>query len=178
MAARENDGCGPMIPCATRAPSMAPIMTLPSNRLLRSPINSSSTKVTPASGVLKAAASPAAAPVAAASRRFCLGSPANPASSELAVPASCTLGPSRPKLLPPPICNVAEINFTHSTRNGTKPKFFQNAAFNWGIPLPAASVQKELSSHPETSEVPRINPRLVHRKVVNEQCDSRTMPAR
>ncbi len=37
------------------------------------------------------------------------------------------------------------------------------------MPLPAASVQNELSSQPEMSEVPRIIPKLLQRKVVNEQ---------
>ena len=178
MAASKNDGCGPMMPCATSAPSIAPMITLPSNRLFRSPINSSRTNVTPARGVLKAAANPAAAPVAVARRRFCLASPTTPARSELAAPAICTLGPSRPKLLPPPICKVAAINLTHSKRKGTKPKSFQNATFNWGIPLPAAAGYNELSSQPETRQVPKTNPRLLHRNVACEQCERRTKPAR
>ena len=178
MGVMENDGCGPMMPCATSAPSIAPSNTLPSRRLFKSPINSSRTNVTPANGVLNAAASPAAAPVAAPTRRFCLGSPAMPASKEPVAPASCTHGPSRPRLLPPPIWSTPAMNFTHSTRKGTKPKFFQNAAFNCGIPLPAASGQKELSSQPEMSEVPKIKIRLLHRNVLVEQCDNRTTPAR
>ena len=74
---------------------------------------SSSTKVIAASGVLKAAASPAAAPAAAAARRFCFASPASPARLEATAPANCTLGPSRPRLDPPPMLNTPATNFTH-----------------------------------------------------------------
>ena len=49
--------------------------TLPSRRLFKSSMISSSTNVIDASGVLNAAASPAAAPAAAGMRRFCFGSP-------------------------------------------------------------------------------------------------------
>ena len=99
---------------------------------------SSSTKVTAATGVLKAAASPAAAPAAAAMRRLCLASPRSPATFEARPPLSCTLGPSRPRLQPPPMLNTPATNFTHTTRQGTNPKSFQKASLSWGIPLPEA----------------------------------------
>jgi len=144
--------------------------------LLRSPMISSSTKAIAAIGVLKAAARPAAAPAAAPNRRFCFGSPANPARFEARAPASCTDGPSRPRLLPPPMLTMPATNFTQTTFQGTNPKSFQNAALSCGMPLPAASGQKELSSQPTMSEVERITPRLPSRNVVYDSCESLTRP--
>src|SRR5262249_13386550 len=123
-----------------------------------------------------AAARPAAAPVAAPTRRFCLGSPTIPASNDPAAPASCTLGPSRPRLAPPPICTAPARNFTQSTRNRTEPKTFQKAALSGGMPLPAASVQNEFSNQPDNRDVPRTSTRLLHRKVDSGYWDRRRSP--
>ena len=144
-----------MTPCTTSAPSTEASSTPPSNRLFKSPMISSSTKVAAARGVLKAAARPAAAPAAAAARRFCLAVPASPARFDVSAPANCTLGPSRPMLEPPPMLRTPAANFTQATRQGTVPNSFQNASLSWGMPLPAASRQKELSSQPTSSEEPQ-----------------------
>ena len=131
-----------------------------------------------ASGVLKAAASPAAAPAAAASRRFCLASPARPARFELTAPASCTLGPSRPRLWPPPMLTIPATNFTQATRHGTVPKSFQKASLSCGMPLPAASRQKEFNNQPISRDETTIIARLPMRKVDVDCWDSLPSPSR
>ncbi len=80
---------------------------------------SSSTNVMDASGALNAAASPADAPAAAAWRRPFLAMPSRPASCEAAPPARWTVGPSRPRLEPPPTVMRPAMNFTQTTRHGT-----------------------------------------------------------
>ena len=167
-----------MIPCTTSAPNTDASSTPPSKRLFKSPMISSSTKVVAASGVLKAAARPAAAPAAAAARRLCLASPARPARFEATAPASCTLGPSRPRLDPPPMLSMPATNFTQATRHGTVPKSFQNASLSWGMPLPAASRQNEFSSQPTSNEEATMTAKLPTRKVVVDWCDSCTSPKR
>ena len=80
---------------------------------------SSSTKAIAASGVLNVAASPAAAPAAVARRRPVLAVPSRPAKLEATTPASCTDGPSRPRLDPPPTRSTPAMNLTQATRHGT-----------------------------------------------------------
>ena len=77
MPASVKVGCLPRVPCTTNAPKTEAIKTLPSNRLFKSPMISSSTNVVAANGVLNAAAKPAAAPTAEAARQFCLTSPSS-----------------------------------------------------------------------------------------------------
>jgi hypothetical protein len=55
------------------------------------------------SGVLNAAASPAAAPASKAGLRSCLAAPSRPATLEAIAPAIWTVGPSLPRLEPPPM---------------------------------------------------------------------------
>jgi len=161
-----KDCCLPMMPCTTTAPSTEASSTEPSNRLFRSPMISSSTKVVAASVALKAAANPAAAPAAEAARRFCFASPVSPARLDASVPRICTLGPSRPRLEPPPTLMIPARNFTHATRHGVKPKSFQKASFSCGMPLPVASAQTELNSQPTSSDDPTRMPRLPNRKMI------------
>ena len=68
------------------------------------------------------------------------------------------------------------MNFTQTTFHGTKPKSFQNAALSCGMPLPAASGQKELRSQPTVREAAVITRKLPMRNVVNDLCDRATMP--
>jgi hypothetical protein len=68
--------------------------------------------------------------------------------------------------------------FTHTTRHGTYPKSFQNAAFSCGIPLPDASGAYLLNSHPTANDVATITARLPNRKTSVDPCDRRTIPAR
>ena len=58
------------------------------------------------------------------------------------------------------------------------PNSFQNASLSWGMPLPAASRQKELSSQPTSNEEVTMTAKLPIRKVVIDWCESRTSPKR
>ncbi len=104
-------GCAPMNAWTTNAPITAASRTGPSSRLFRSSRISSSTKATAARGELNAAARPAAAPAAAAARFCCFGTPSRPATVEATLPPSCTLGPSRPRLWPPPMLKALAEEF-------------------------------------------------------------------
>ena len=85
-------------------------------RLFKSSMISSNTKATAAMGALKAAASPAAAPHAVSVRILKLESFNFCPKTEASPPASCTDGPSRPRLNPPPTLRVAATNFTQTMR--------------------------------------------------------------
>ena len=69
-------------------------------------------------------------------------------------------------------------NLTQATRQGTVPNSFQNASLSWGMPLPAASRQKELSSQPTSNEEVTMTAKLPMRKVVIDWWESRTSPKR
>ena len=69
----------PIMAWTVKAPSTEARMMLPMSGLFKSCTISSSTKVMAASGVLKAAARPAAAPAAAGRRRRCFGKAERPA---------------------------------------------------------------------------------------------------
>ena len=125
-------------------------------RLFRSPIISSSTNATPASGALSAADNPAAAPAALAARRFCFATPSIPAQVDARLLPICTVGPSRPRLCPPPMLTAPAKNFTNAIRGADAPNSFQNRSFTCGIPLPAASGQNENIIHPAISDATTI----------------------
>ena len=91
-------------------------------------------------------------------------------------PARWTLGPSRPRLAPPPTLRIPATNLTQTTRAGTKPKSFQNASFSCGTPLPAASRQNESNSQPTASEELTNTTKLPTKNVPMDSCDSRWMP--
>ncbi len=81
-------------------------------------MSSSILNVIAASGVLNAAASPAEAPMAVAARRCRLGEPVNPDKNE-AIPLPInTVGPSLPRLAPPPILTIPVKNFTITVLKG------------------------------------------------------------
>jgi hypothetical protein len=56
------------------------------------------------------------------------------------------------------------INLIHAIRRGTYPNSFQKASFTCGIPLPAASGQKEFKSQPASSDEATITAKLIHAK--------------
>ncbi len=68
-----------------------------------------------------------------------LGHADQPATVEATLPPSCTLGPSRPRLWPPPMLKALAMNFTQASPAGVWPKSFQKASLSCGTPLPAAS---------------------------------------
>ena len=96
-------GCGPRKACTIIAPETAAMTMPPSTLLPKSLLSiSSRTKVMAASGVLKAAARAAAAPVAVGDLRFAFGTPRAAARFDATPPPTYTDGPSRPRLVPPP----------------------------------------------------------------------------
>ena len=88
----------------------------PSTGACRSPITSSSVKSTAATGVLKAAASAAAAPTGISSRILFGASPRRRPSTD-AIPApTCTDGPSRPSAMPLASDAEQQPNFPSTVR--------------------------------------------------------------
>ena len=81
-------------------------------------------------------------------------------------------------LEPPPMLRMPATNFTQATRQGTVPNSFQNASLSWGMPLPAASRQKEFSSQPTSNEEQTMTAKLPIRNVVIDWCESWTNPRR
>ena len=76
--------------------------TEPSRRALRSPSNSSRVNSTAAMGVLKAAASAAAAPMGTSACHLALPVQPYVARNDATPAPICTDGPSRPSAMPPP----------------------------------------------------------------------------
>ena len=122
-------------------------------------------KVIADNGVLNAAANPAAAPDNSAGRRPCLAMPSHPAMFDASAPAIWTVGPSRPRLQPPPIEIAPAKNFAITTLAGINPKSLQNAIFTWGIPLPAASRLMKARIRPAMIDAVRIVAKLKSAKV-------------
>jgi len=89
-------------------------------------------------------------------------------------PPMYTVGPSRPRLAPPPRLSTPAMNLTRTGRQCTYPTSFQYAALSWGIPLPAASGSILESSRPTASDVPMMTQKLAVMKNVRE----RSMKAR
>ena len=69
-------------------------------------------------------------------------------------------------------------NFTQATRHGTVPKSFQKASLSCGMPLPAASRQKEFNSQPISRDETTMIARLPMRKVDVDCWDSLPSPSR
>lgn len=93
------------------------------------------------------------------------------------VPAICTDGPSRPRLMPLPMLRAPATNFTHVIRGEAQPNSFQNASFNCGMPLPAAAGPHTCSSTPESSEAASMSP-SVRRMKVSGECSAQASNVR
>ncbi len=113
-------------------------------RRSKAPASSSRAKTTPATGVLKAAETPAAPPATIIARRP--GPPRRPRVRERTMPAStCTVGPSRPIEAPHASRAADRTTLTAAVRRVTRcppqrPRHrCSAAAITWGMPLPAAS---------------------------------------
>jgi len=115
--------------CSTTAESAAATMTPESMVWSRSPISSSSVKVTAAMGALKAAAIPAAMPTEAMRRVFLGLSRASLASMLLTPAQTCTVGPSSPREAPEPICTAHSTNLPTVSRTVTYPERSAYATF-------------------------------------------------
>lgn len=68
------------------------------------------------------------------------------------------------------------MNFTQTTRHGMTPKSRQKASLTCGMPLPAASVQKRVSSQPAMPEVMPMSRKLPTRKRGSDWWARRSMP--
>ena len=112
------------------------------------PFSSSRAKISPARGALNAAASPAAAP--ALMRALRSPSPCftrNQVETMRPVaPPICTVGPSRPSARPPPMLAAPARNLTGMTRFQWRWRSPRTTDFRSGIPLPAVSGAKRLTS--------------------------------
>ena len=108
--------------CSTTAARAAATITPESIVWFRSPISSSSVKVTAAMGALKAAAMPADMPTEAMRRRFSGLSRAARANMLLTPAQTCTVGPSRPSEAPDPIWMAHRTNLPTVSLIVTKPK--------------------------------------------------------
>jgi hypothetical protein len=62
--------------------------------------------------------------------------------------------------------NTPAKNLTHTTRQGTTPKSFQNTSLSCGMPLPEASRQKEFNKYPTSKDVEAMTAKLPARKTL------------
>ena len=98
------------------------------------------TNMIAATGVLKAAARPAEAPINVA-LLLCRGAaPNRPFKFDETLLPMYTDGPSRQRLLPPPMLRIPAKNFTIPALMCMWPSSFQYAVLISGIPLPTASL--------------------------------------
>lgn len=112
---------------------------MPKRRAVKSRRISSRAKNTPASGALKVAAMPPAAPQATRTRtRSSSARTTAPAVDPRAEPI-CTIGPSRPTDPPPPMHRAEASAFTAATLDGIRPCCRATAYMTSGTPWPRAS---------------------------------------
>jgi hypothetical protein len=139
VAATEKSGASPTKTCATRiavdeAPRAASVSRPPNRRC-----SSSSTNTAPAIGALNAAASPAPVPAAMSERMSGQRRRKRLPMSRAPTAPICTLGPSGPTAMPPPIASSPPTNLTRSSLgSGIDGSSCCNATSTSGIPLPSA----------------------------------------
>jgi len=114
---------------------------------------------------------------AAASRRFCLASPARAGQVRAHRAGQLHAGSFAPETLAATMLTIPATNFTQATRHGTVPKSFQKASLSCGMPLPAASRQKSSTTSHQQDET-TIIARLPMRKVDVDCWDSLPSPSR
>ena len=119
------------------APSAAMAMRVSKRRT-----NSSSTKMAPAIGALKAVARPAPAPAASSMRQSSQSQRNHLPTRWASVAPIWTLGPSRPRARPPPMASVPPTNLTGMRRKVACFASPASTASTWGMPLPDASRAK------------------------------------
>ena len=122
---------------------MAPMMTLPSNRLFRSPINSSRTKVMPASGVLNAAAKASRRPGGRAQPALLLGLTRQTGHQRPGRPGDLHAGTFTTQTAAAAYLQGTRQKFDPQDAKPNKAKNpSRKAALSCGIPLPAASLRQ------------------------------------
>ncbi|RME75536.1 MAG: hypothetical protein D6776_02970 [Planctomycetota bacterium] len=108
----------------------------------KSPMITSTANSAPATGALKIAAMPAAAPQPTSVRSRRSPTRRNCPSTEPVPAPICTIGPSEPAEPPEPIVSVDAIAFTIGTRGRMRPPRVATAAMTSGTPCPFASEAK------------------------------------
>ena len=137
--------------------------TMPNDWAAKSARISSIAKNTPASGALKVAAIPPAAPQATSTR--ILGSATRTTRPTLEPRAEpiCTIGPSRPTDPPPPMHSADANALTAATWGAIRPPRRATAYITSGTPCPRASRAKKCTSgpynNPATTGASRTNQR-------------------
>lgn len=109
---------------------------------------SSSAKKTPASGALKVAAIPPAAPQATSIRSRDSGTRSTRPTVEPSAEPTCTIGPSRPTDPPEPMHSADASALTTATCGRIRPPRSATAAITSGTPCPRASRAKACTSGP------------------------------
>ena len=140
-----------MLPSAARPMTLAVTearTTMPKDCAAKSTRISSIAKNTPASGALKVAAIPPAAPQATRTRiRGSATRTTRPRVDPSAEPI-CTMGPSRPTDPPPPMHSAEARALTPATWGAIRPPRRATAYITSGTPWPRASRAKKCTSGP------------------------------
>ena len=124
----------------------------PSTGACISPMTSSSVKSTAATGVLKAAASAADAPIGTSALTLLGPRPSQRPKTDAMPAPTCTDGPSRPSEMPLARETEESPNFPSTVRSRIKPSCRNSAALVCGMPLPRAFGKYLYSSTPVISE--------------------------
>src|SRR5580704_5919217 len=129
-------GSDPQNERATTTLEMAERTIEPRTAALHWPITSSMTKRMAEMGALKAAASPAAAPMGAKMRSFAFDMPKRRLMSEATPAPICSEGSSGPSEWPLPMARADNRNLPMTVRKEMYPLWIYKAALVWLIPLP------------------------------------------
>ena len=121
---------------------------MPNDSAVKSRRISSIAKNTPASGALKVAAIPPAAPQATSTRMRSSATRISRPSVEPSADPICTIGPSRPTEPPPPMHNADASDFTTATCGAIRPPRRATANITSGTPWPRASRAKRCTNGP------------------------------
>ena len=149
-----NSGSLPRIDRSTITAATEATTVDPMSGAFKSPMSSSSAKMTAATGVLNAAASAPAAPTGTSSRTRCGGRPTHRPMADARPAPICTEGPSRPIECPDPTHSTPIRNFPRGTSRGIMPPWRWNAALVCGTPLPRTSGNTFDSSTPASRLAP------------------------
>ena len=102
----------------------------------------------PASGVLKVAEMPPAAPQANSNRTRAVSNRSHWATPDPTAEPICTIGPSRPTEPPPPMHSAEASDLTNATFGAIRPPRIDTAYMTSGTPWPRASGANRCTSGP------------------------------
>ena len=145
----ETTWVSPRIRWAMTAPETEAMTTMPIVSAVKETRISSRVKTAPASGVLKVAAMPPAAPAPHSSVSWRVESLSFwPKNDPIAAP-TWTMGPSLPTGPPPPIVSAVAMILTIATRPGMTPPLRRTASMTSGTPWPRANGEYRLTATPQ-----------------------------